>query len=192
MAALRSGLEDQKRYLGDYPLAQALRDSRARVDETRDFSVSALQKQPKKVPAYMAAQLSRNDKEPAHTMVTVRKHNTRSELLSSRRRGLKEYEEQLFHDYERENAEALQKLTLETKLAGPQIFSTINSDIVVQDKTWTDRTVEQRGPEEIRTLRNIQALNKMKLRQENGMLKYPVQDLDFEKFQRENDPEMKE
>ena len=64
--------------------------------------------------------------------------------------------------------------------------------MVVQVKTWTDRTVEQRGPEEIRTLRNIQALNKMKVRQENGLQKYPVQDLDFEKFHREHDPEMKE
>ena len=67
----------------------------------------------------------------------------------------------------------------------------MNSDVVVQDKTWTDRTIQERGPQEVRILRNVQSLNKLQARQDNGLTKYPEQDIDFENFQRVHDPEMK-
>ena len=111
-----------------------------------------------------------------------RRHNTRSELVSSRRRGLKAYEEQLFQDYEKKNDEVAKKYMRDTKLAGPKIFVNVKSDVLVQDNTWTDRSIKERGPDEIRTLKNIQTLNTMKLRQKNGLTKYPENDLGYEKY----------
>ena len=111
-----------------------------------------------------------------------RRHNTRSELVSSRRRGLKTYEEQLFQDYEKKNDEVVKKYMRDTKLAGPKIFVNVKSDVLVQDNTWTDRSIKERGPDEIRTLKNIQTLNTMKLRQKNGLTKYPENDLGYEKY----------
>lgn len=82
------------------------------------------------------------------------RHLTRSELLSSRRKHSKDYEKQRYGEFERRNAEGLRRLAEEAKRSGPKIFENTTSEVVVQDHTWTDRTMAQRGPEEIRTLEN--------------------------------------
>lgn len=119
------------------------------------------------------------------------RHLTRSELLESRRKRSREYEEKQYGDYEQEAAAALARFTLETQRAGPKIFEATSSDVVVQDKTWTDRTQAERGSE-IRTLRNRQAETKMQARVGQGLSKYPDQGLDFARYQRTCDPEAAE
>ena len=43
LEALRNNMEGQKRFLDDYPLAEALHHGKLKhVEDTRDFSVSAL------------------------------------------------------------------------------------------------------------------------------------------------------
>ena len=63
---------------------------------------------------------------------------------------------------------------------------------MVQDKTWTDRTLAERGPSEIQILKNQQLQAKMKARVDHGMAKYPDADHDYDGYQRTYDPEMSE
>lgn len=103
LQALQNDLESQKKYADDYALAQALNSNNLRIaPENRTFSVSALQKQPQanmtaeKRSTYMGSlgptvRKGSGKSEP-------RKYVTRTELLSSRRRGLKEYEDVLFQE----------------------------------------------------------------------------------------------
>lgn len=120
------------------------------------------------------------------------RHLTRSELLASRRRGAKEHEQKLYGEYERDNVAALRQFTLETNRAGPQIFAATTSDVVVQDNTWTDRTLAERGPAEMQTLRNLKVKSKLDARAGHGLTKYPDNDLNFERYQHTYDPEATE
>jgi len=85
---------------------------------------------------------SRNQLDKSKSASNLCRYATRSDLLLYRKQAHREYEENVYNNFERDNQNALQKFTLANDLAGPQIFNKMNSDVVVQDKTWTDRTVK--------------------------------------------------
>lgn len=63
---------------------------------------------------------------------------------------------------------------------------------MVQDKTWTDRTLAERGPLNVRTLANQDIQAKLRARADHGLTKYPDRDHDYDGYQRTYDAAMAE
>lgn len=179
--ALKGGLETKQRFRDESPLVEAIHLGKSKMEESADLKDAVNGKLPQKTPLKEILD-SRNNHELSESAKNVRRYATRSDMLKNRRQEFREYEDEQYNDFERDNLEALRRFTIENQLAGPKIFGNINSDIIVQDKTWTDRTVGERGPHEVKILRNVKSLNKLQARKDNGLTKYPDPDLDYEDF----------